>query len=205
MKLSSWAARALLALAAAAAPARAAAQEAEAWVLPRGLLEVSATGSYTGWDTRLDGVPLGAELLPAYQSIANRLLVGRVDPVRAGIADLFASTTDPDSGHRARRTADGGRPCAALCRRRALGAVLRALRAHPPADGVRHHPAGAQRHGGVRPVPRGSHAGAEPRLRRQPQGAGRGGRALRRLGRRAAAPHARVGGGDRAAEPAARH
>jgi hypothetical protein len=97
MKLSSWAARALLALAAAAAPARAAAQEAEAWVLPRGLLEVSATGSYTGWDTRLDGVPLGAELLGPYQQIANRFLDGRVEPVRAGIADLFASTTDPDS------------------------------------------------------------------------------------------------------------
>jgi hypothetical protein len=97
MKLSSWAARALLALAAAAAPARAAAQEAEAWVLPRGLLEVSATGSYTGWDTRLDGVPLGAELLGPYRSIADRLLAGRVDPVRAGITDLFASTVDPDS------------------------------------------------------------------------------------------------------------
>src|SRR5829696_1535783 len=97
MKLSSRGARALLVLAAAAAPARAAAQEAEAWVLPRGLLEVSATGSYTGWDTRLDGQPLGADLFGPYQVLADRLLAGRVEPVRAGLADLFANTEDPDS------------------------------------------------------------------------------------------------------------
>lgn len=97
MKLSSRAARALLASLVAAAPARAAAQEAEAWVLPRGLLELSATGAYTGWDTRLDGAPLGAELFPVYQSLADRLLAGRVDPVRAGLTDLFASTPDPDA------------------------------------------------------------------------------------------------------------
>lgn len=96
MKLSSWAARALLASLVAAAPARAAAQEAEAWVLPRGLLELSATGSYTGWDTRLDGAPLGAELFPLYQGLADRLLAGRVAPVDAALADLFASTTDPE-------------------------------------------------------------------------------------------------------------
>ena len=92
MKLSSWAACALLAF----LPAAASAQEAEAWVLPRGLLELSATGAYTGYDTRLDGAGLGAELFAPYQSIADRLLAGRVDPVRAGLADLFASTTDPD-------------------------------------------------------------------------------------------------------------
>ncbi|HEY0019776.1 MAG TPA: hypothetical protein VGC13_25970 [Longimicrobium sp.] len=96
MKLSSWAARAPLALLCAAAPTRAAAQEAEAWVLPRGLLEVSATGAYTGWDAQLNGAPLGAELFAPYQSIADRLLAGRVAPVRAGLADLFANTTDPD-------------------------------------------------------------------------------------------------------------
>lgn len=96
MKLSSWAARALLVLAA-AVPARAAAQEAEAWVLPRGLLEVGATGSYTGWDTRLDGAPLGAELFTPYLSIVDRLLGGRVDPVQAGLVDLFANLEDPDS------------------------------------------------------------------------------------------------------------
>jgi hypothetical protein len=98
MKPFSRAARALFALLGAALPARAAAQEAEAWVLPRGLLEVSATGSYTGWDTRLDGVPLGAELFGPYQSLAATLLGGRVEPVRAGLADLFASTTDPETG-----------------------------------------------------------------------------------------------------------
>jgi hypothetical protein len=96
MKLSSWAARALLASLAVAAPARAAAQEAEAWVLPRGLLELSATGSYTGWDTRLDGAPLGAEFLPLYQGLADRLLSGSVAPVDAALTDLFAFTTDPD-------------------------------------------------------------------------------------------------------------
>jgi hypothetical protein len=98
MKLSSRAARALLACLCAAAPARAAAQEAEAWVLPRGLLELSITGSYTGWDTRLDGVGLGGELLPVYQSLADRLLSGRVDPVQAGLADLFATVPDPEAG-----------------------------------------------------------------------------------------------------------
>jgi hypothetical protein len=98
MKLSSWATCALLACACAAAPARAAAQEAEAWVLPRGLLELSATGSYTGWDTRLDDLPLGAELFGAYQSMADRLLAGQVDPVRTDLADLFATVPDPEPG-----------------------------------------------------------------------------------------------------------
>jgi hypothetical protein len=96
MKLSSWAARALLASLAAAAPARAAAQEAEAWVLPRGLLELSATGSYTGWDTRLDGVPLGAELVPLYQGLADRLLASQTGTVGSALTDFFAFTTDPD-------------------------------------------------------------------------------------------------------------
>ncbi|HEV3048739.1 MAG TPA: hypothetical protein VGX50_00435, partial [Longimicrobium sp.] len=96
MKLSSWAARALLASLAAAAPARAAAQEAEAWVLPRGLLELSATGSYTGWDTRLDGAPMGVELLPFYQDAANRLLAGPAGFVGGALSDFFALTIDPD-------------------------------------------------------------------------------------------------------------
>lgn len=95
MKLSSWAAHALLACLCAAAPARAAAQEAEAWVLPRGLLELSATGSYTGWDTRLDGAGLGTELFPLYQSLADRLLAGQVAPVQDALADLYAVTPDP--------------------------------------------------------------------------------------------------------------
>lgn len=101
MKLSSRAACALLALTAAAVPAAAAAQEAEAWVLPRGLLEIGATGSYTGWDTRLDGLPFGVELFGPYQSLAGRLLGGQVQPVQAGLADLFADTEDPDSASEA--------------------------------------------------------------------------------------------------------
>ncbi len=109
MKLSSWATCALLACACAAAPARANAQEAEAWVLPRGLLEVSATGSYTGWDTRLDGLPLGAELFGAYESMADRLLAGRVDPVGAGLADLFATVPDPEPGGEAPDPVSAGR------------------------------------------------------------------------------------------------
>ncbi|HEX2080901.1 MAG TPA: hypothetical protein VHG08_24560 [Longimicrobium sp.] len=98
MKLSSWAPRALLASLAAAAPARAPAQEAEAWVLPRGLLEVSATGLYTRYDQRLDGVPLGSELAFQYQSITERLLGNQAETVRSGLADLFATISDPEAG-----------------------------------------------------------------------------------------------------------
>lgn len=98
MKLSSWAPRALLVSLAAAAPARAPAQEAEAWVLPRGLLEVSATGLYTRYERRLDGVPLGSELAFQYRSIAERLVGGEAGSVRSGLADLFASTADPEAG-----------------------------------------------------------------------------------------------------------
>jgi hypothetical protein len=110
MKLSSWAARALLASLAAAAPARAAAQEAEAWVLPRGLLELSATGSYTGWYTRLDGLPLGAELLPLYQDVANRLLAGQAGSVGGALTDFFALTTDPDPASGAPDPVTAGTP-----------------------------------------------------------------------------------------------
>ncbi|HEX2210933.1 MAG TPA: hypothetical protein VHG93_24840 [Longimicrobium sp.] len=97
MKPSYRAARALLVLLAAAAPARAAAQESEAWVLPRGLLELSTTGAYTGWDTRLDGVPLGAELFGPYQALANRLLSGSGDFARGEVTALFEDLPDPDS------------------------------------------------------------------------------------------------------------
>jgi hypothetical protein len=98
MKLSSRAFRALFIPLAAAVPARAAAQEAEAWVLPRGLLEVSATGLYTRYDERLDGVPFGAEVAIQYQSISDRLIGGQAESARAGLADLFASTSDPEAG-----------------------------------------------------------------------------------------------------------
>lgn len=98
MKLDTRAARALLACLAAAAPARAAAQDAEAWVLPRGLLELSATGLYTRWDARLGGAALGTELAGPYGTLADRLLDGRAEVIRAGLADLFASTADPEPG-----------------------------------------------------------------------------------------------------------
>lgn len=98
MKLSSRAFRALLIFLAAAAPARAAAQEGEAWVLPRGLLEVSATGLYTRYDQRLDGAPLGTELAGEIRSISDRLIGGQAGTVRFGLADLFAATSDPEAG-----------------------------------------------------------------------------------------------------------
>ncbi|HEU0299672.1 MAG TPA: hypothetical protein VFR37_09465, partial [Longimicrobium sp.] len=71
---------------------------AEAWVLPRGLLEVSATGLYTRYDDRLDGVPLGSDLAFAYLPISERLIGGAEKTARSGLADLFASTTDPEAG-----------------------------------------------------------------------------------------------------------
>lgn len=98
MKLSSRAARALLVLTAAAAPARALAQDAEAWVLPRGLLEVSAGGIFTNYDTRMGfGDPaLGAEFVGPMRNAAERITAPAQAAARAGFADLFASTTDPD-------------------------------------------------------------------------------------------------------------
>ena len=100
MKPFSRAARALLALAAAAAPARAAAQEAEAWVLPRGLLELSATGLFLHYDSRLGygGQPLGSELLGPLSAAAQTLTAGPVGQVRSGLAAFFAGTDDPQSG-----------------------------------------------------------------------------------------------------------
>jgi hypothetical protein len=100
MKPFSRAARALLVLAAAAAPARALAQEAEAWVLPRGLLEVGATGIFLHYDERLGygGQPLGVELLGPLSSAAQTLSAGPVGVVRSGLAGFFAGTTAPQPG-----------------------------------------------------------------------------------------------------------
>jgi hypothetical protein len=100
MKLSSRAARALLVLVAAAAPARAAAQEAEAWVLPRGLLELSAGGLFSHYDSRLGfGDPaLGGELVEPLQLATERSTGPATAALRAGLADLFASTDDPEAG-----------------------------------------------------------------------------------------------------------
>jgi hypothetical protein len=98
MKPLSRAARALLVLTAAAVPARASAQDAEAWVLPRGLLEVSASGLFSSYDTRLGfGDPaLGSEFVPPLQGIANALTDPAQAAVRSGLADLFATLPDPD-------------------------------------------------------------------------------------------------------------
>ncbi len=98
MKLSSRAARALLVLAATAAPARALAQEAEAWVLPRGLLELSGGGLFSNYDSRLGfgDAPLGLEFNRLLQSATERITGPAEAATRARVADLFAGTTDPD-------------------------------------------------------------------------------------------------------------
>jgi hypothetical protein len=100
MKLSFRATRALLVLAVATAPARALAQEAEAWVLPRGLLELSGGGLFTQYDSRLGyGDPaFGEEFLGPLSLVAQRVTVPAQAQVRAGLTDLFASTTDPEAG-----------------------------------------------------------------------------------------------------------
>ncbi|HYW11872.1 MAG TPA: hypothetical protein VE871_07930 [Longimicrobium sp.] len=98
MKLSSRAARALLVLAATAAPARALAQEAEAWVLPRGLLELSGGGVFSNYDSRLGfgDPPLGVEFTRLLQSATERVTGPAEAAARARVTDLFAGTTDPD-------------------------------------------------------------------------------------------------------------
>jgi hypothetical protein len=98
MKLSSRAARALLVLTAAVVPPQVQAQDAEAWVLPRGLLEVSAGGLFSSYDRRLGfGDPaLGSEFLPPLQGITSRLTDPAQAAARSGLADLFATIPDPD-------------------------------------------------------------------------------------------------------------
>jgi hypothetical protein len=78
---------------AAAASAPLAGQQPEAWVLPRGLLELSAGGSYTHYDRQLGwgGAGLGASLLPAYQAAADRALAVPAGEARSGVATLLAS------------------------------------------------------------------------------------------------------------------
>ncbi len=100
MKLSFRAARALLVLAAAAAPAGAAAQDAEAWVLPRGLLELSAGGIFSHYDSRLGfgDLPLGYEFVEPLSIATQRSTGPATALVRAGLADFFASTADPQPG-----------------------------------------------------------------------------------------------------------
>lgn len=100
MKPSFRAARALLVLVAAAAPARAAAQDAEAWVLPRGLLEVSAGGTFSQYDSRLGfgDLPLGYELVGPLSLATERSTGPATALVRSGLADFYANTSDPEPG-----------------------------------------------------------------------------------------------------------
>jgi hypothetical protein len=71
--------------------APAAAQPSEAWVLPRGMLEISAGGSYTHHDARLGGAVLGAPLLGAYRAATDRALLNPAAVARAGVAHVLAS------------------------------------------------------------------------------------------------------------------
>lgn len=102
MTLFSRAARALLVLTAAAAPARTLAQtqDADAWVLPRGLLEVSSGGLFTSYDSRLGfgGLPLGVEFVDPLQNAAGRQTGPATAVARTGLAAFLAGTTDPEPG-----------------------------------------------------------------------------------------------------------
>jgi hypothetical protein len=86
-----------LAAAAVAAPP-AAAQEAEAWVLPRGFLEVGAGGRYTHYDRRLGGDALGAEFVPAQQAAVDRVLEIPAGAARIGVAQVLASLPGGGTG-----------------------------------------------------------------------------------------------------------
>ncbi|HEX6039582.1 hypothetical protein [Longimicrobium sp.] len=99
MKLSFRANGALLVLALAAAPARVLAQEAEAWVLPRGLLELSGGGLFTQYDSRLGyGDPaFGSEFLAPLSAATQRVTGAAEARVQAGLADLLGAPLDPDS------------------------------------------------------------------------------------------------------------
>lgn len=97
MKLPSRAGRALLVCSLVAAPVPALAQEAEAWVLPRGLLEVSASGIFHSYDRRLGfgGADLGAPFTTVLAAAGERVTAAPEAAARAGLADLFVSTGDP--------------------------------------------------------------------------------------------------------------
>lgn len=89
---------ALLLLLLAAVPARA--QDADAWVLPRGRLELTGTGVYTHFDHRLGGSVLGAEFVQPFQDVANLLLSDSLAVANAGTRQLVNRLTGgtlPDS------------------------------------------------------------------------------------------------------------
>jgi len=99
MKPSSRAAHLLFALLAVLAPVRAAAQEVEAWVLPRGLLEVSGTGLFMDYDGRLGfGDPaFGSELVAPLRQAFERSTAGPLTGLRTGLDEFFAATEDPEA------------------------------------------------------------------------------------------------------------
>lgn len=100
MKPSAPRALLLLSLLAAAVPAGAAAQPRDAWVLPRGLLELDAGGTFTHFDARLGdgGSALGDPFVPAFASIAERLVGTSLVDARTGLRTLLRTTDDPEPG-----------------------------------------------------------------------------------------------------------
>ncbi|HZG43692.1 MAG TPA: hypothetical protein VEY93_12070, partial [Longimicrobium sp.] len=76
----------LLLLAAVPAPA----QDADAWVLPRGQLEVAGTGVFTHFQRRLGGDGLGAEFAQPFQGLAVRLLADSLARANVGTRQLWS-------------------------------------------------------------------------------------------------------------------
>jgi hypothetical protein len=83
----------------AAAPA--AAQSADAWVLPRGRLEVAATGTFTHYDRFLGDRELGSEFAQPFQELTRALLADSLARANTGTRQLWAALTGggalPDS------------------------------------------------------------------------------------------------------------
>ncbi|HEX8317212.1 hypothetical protein [Longimicrobium sp.] len=88
---------ALLLLAAVPAPA----QDADAWVLPRGKLEVTGTGVFTHYQRRLGGDGLGSEFAQPFQDLALQALGDSLARANVGTRQLWSRLTGgsplPDS------------------------------------------------------------------------------------------------------------
>jgi hypothetical protein len=87
----------LLLLAAAPAPA----QDADAWVLPRGKLELTGTGVFTHYQRRLGGDGLGSEFAQPFQELALQALGDSLARANVGTRLLWSRLTGgaalPDS------------------------------------------------------------------------------------------------------------
>ena len=87
----------LLLLAAVPAPA----QDADAWVLPRGRLEVAGTGAFTHYQRRLGGDGLGSEFAQPFQELALQALGDSLARANVGTRQLWTRLTGgsalPDS------------------------------------------------------------------------------------------------------------